>query len=81
MLTREDLDAAVCSTPGCTHTTEHGMLFLHGKCHPGAPTQTAYTYDGVLHIVCAMCQQSVIDVVVATARDLGPWNPDDPFDS
>ena len=62
-LTREQLDQAHCSTPGCTHG-DHGPLYLHGRCHPNAATQAVYE-NGVLTITCARCQKVVTQVAVA----------------
>ena len=61
-LTREYLDEAICSTPGCDE--EHGPLYLHSRCHPEAPTWTLYE-DGVLRVECAECREEVAIIRVA----------------
>lgn len=62
---RRDLDAMVCAVPGCTDG-DHGVLYLHGRCHIKAKSIVSYdTNTGILHVVCAVCRKEVGRIAVA----------------
>ena len=67
-LTKIGLDliaAGGCSTPGCKHE-DHGTLFLHQRCHPGAKIEVSYTIrTGVIRVACVACQRSIAEIKVA----------------
>lgn len=63
-LTREDLDAVGCDTPGCTH--DHSVLVMNASCHPMAGLCVAYDKrSGALRITCGRCDKPVARVSVA----------------
>jgi hypothetical protein len=63
-LTRKDLDAMRCGTPGCTCESEY--IVLTQACHPEAGTQaTYYKQAGMLQITCLDCEALIAEVVVA----------------
>lgn len=64
-LTRRDLDAAACSTPGCDHTAHDGLI-LNGRCHPRGTTLSEYR-DGIVTITCAECGRVVTQIAVQGA--------------
>lgn len=66
-LTRNELDAAHCATPGCDHTSHDGLI-LTGACHYGAPTIVTYS-KGVLTIECAVCRKFVTRIAVSAGRN------------
>lgn len=53
--TRVQLDAAICSRPGCNCGNE-GPIHLSLKCHPEAPLEVFY-FDGLLHVACTKCAE------------------------
>jgi hypothetical protein len=64
-LTRRELDAQTCDTPGCDHSTHDGDgLYLTGRCHAGAPTQVLYR-DGTLTLRCYVCRADIVYIAVA----------------
>ncbi len=63
LATAKVLDALVCASPDCSHD-DHGELYLHSRCHVGAPSVVAY-YAGVLTVKCAECQKDIVLVKVA----------------
>jgi hypothetical protein len=65
-MTKEDLDRARCSTPGCAE--EHGPLYLKGMCHPYAGNQVAYE-EGTLTISCHRCMKPIAQIAVKERRD------------
>ena len=40
------------------------LLLISGKCHPSGPVHVTYR-DGVLTVVCAICQKHVTAIAVA----------------
>ncbi len=65
-LKRVHLDAAQCATPGCDHSQHSALMFLHGRCHPSAPTWAAYNREtGNLEITCAECEATIATIEVA----------------
>lgn len=62
LLTREDLDSLRCGMPDCTE--EHGPLYLHGRCHVEAHTETRYE-DGAIVVTCYECGAEVARILVA----------------
>lgn len=64
---KSDLERAVaegCEVPGCTHPhSEHG-IFLAARCHPGSGVDVGYL-NGVLQIVCYVCDEPIVSVAVA----------------
>jgi ribosomal protein S27E len=64
-LTREDLDALECASPGCTAPQPHARIT--GQCHPGYPVHVVYS-DGVLLIDCAVCGETVAAITVGAAE-------------
>ena len=58
---RQDLDMMRCGRDGCT--SEHGPLVFHSRCHPRAPTWTAYL-DGELAVQCADCGAELIRIAI-----------------
>lgn len=67
-LTRKELDALGCATPGCDHTSHHGPMYLHGRCHPGAEI-VAYYRAGVVTIACNICTLPVTRIAVKESPD------------
>lgn len=64
VLTKKDLDAAGCSTPGCQH--DHTILHFRGRCHPHGPVSALYDRrSGEIVISCARCQKLIARVAVA----------------
>jgi hypothetical protein len=65
MITRQQLDEAICAAPGCNH--DHGgILYLHAACHPGAGLSVAYDNNtGSLMISCHQCAKLVSQIAVA----------------
>lgn len=60
----EDLNQMQCSDPNCTHDHKEGLV-LNSACHIGAPTTVMYR-KGVLEIKCAVCDQKIADIAVAS---------------
>ena len=60
-----DLDHMGCDGCGKKHPPGGMPLFFHGKCHLDAPSWVMYQ-DGVLHVACAQCGETVAEVAVAT---------------
>jgi len=58
---KTDLDEMKCHG-GCP--TPEDPLYLHAKCHPEAPTWTAY-YNGFLKIICSKCKKEIIVIAIA----------------
>jgi hypothetical protein len=56
-LTWEDLDPLVCM--GCEGEDHpHGVLYLHGRCHPDAPQEVSYEKaTGTIRTRCSVCKQ------------------------
>lgn len=56
--TKADLDqiaSAGCQAEGCDHA-DHGVVYLHGRCHPGGRIEVSYRAgSGVLRIGCLEC--------------------------
>jgi hypothetical protein len=64
-LTRAELDAASCDTPGCDHAS-HGPLFFHARCHPAAKVEASYDRAlGAVLLACARCKRPIAAVAVA----------------
>jgi hypothetical protein len=63
-LTRVELDAMGCQTPGCTHQHDHTPMFLHARCHMDSGVTVQY-FDGALTINCAKCKAFICRVAVA----------------
>lgn len=61
-LTRRELDAGRCQTPGCCE--DHGPLYLNPRCHPGGGVDVSYV-NGELFIMCKPCGKLVTSVEVA----------------
>jgi hypothetical protein len=70
MIYREGLDALAgrgCHLAGCTHEN-HGPLFLHGRCHLGAPVEVSYMAgSGAILVRCMRCKKTVAEIAVAPA--------------
>lgn len=64
ILTRADLDGAVCSEEGCD-CGAGAELYLHGRCHMDSPTWAKYA-GGVLEITCAACDRVIARIEVAS---------------
>jgi len=63
-LTRRELDAVKCTTPGCDHSThDKGGLLLKAACHARGGTIVAYE-NGVVTVTCAICTRFVVAIVV-----------------
>ena len=63
-LNRSQLDGQKCSVPGCTHE-DHRLLYLHGRCHPGAGNEVAYDMvQGAIIIRCKRCKELVAEIAV-----------------
>jgi hypothetical protein len=66
-LTKQDLEKMLrggCQTPGCNHNHER-TLYLHARCHPGAPVEASYTAgSGNLVVGCAICHKLIAVVAV-----------------
>jgi hypothetical protein len=66
-LYREDLDHQGCATPNCTH--DHSVIFLHGRCHPQAATETKYVKaTGTIEVSCVRCKRHIASIHVASIR-------------
>lgn len=65
-LTQGDLNRLV---PNCSHD-DHGVMFLHPRCHPGAGNEVSYDRTtGCLTIKCNRCKQLIVIVEVQGATD------------
>lgn len=71
MLTRAKLDemtAHGCSLPDCRHD-DHGVLFLHGRCHMQGRIEVSYRNgSGVLRVGCKECGKLIANIRVADAE-------------
>jgi hypothetical protein len=57
-VSRTELDAMGCGTPGCTH--DHSTLYLTPGCHPGSGTFVHYLKEhGYIIVECAECEKPV----------------------
>ena len=66
-ITREDLDAAGCDTPGCTR--DHSIVCLIAGCHPEAGTSVAYDKRiGALRLACCECGGEYVEIAVARSE-------------
>ncbi len=64
ILTRKILDVNRCSVSGCT--LDHGVLYLHARCHPGSGVVVHYEKEtGLAHIECGVCKVLVASLKVA----------------
>jgi hypothetical protein len=64
---REELDAKGCGAPNCTH--DHGVLFLHARCHPGAAPEVCYVKaTGQVEVNCSKCHATIASIKVASQR-------------
>jgi len=71
VLYKEDLDKMGCGVPDCGH--DHGILYLHAKCHLQAGLTVSYIKDTeVLRIACAQCGTHVMSVAVASLEEEDP---------
>lgn len=62
-LTKNSLDKAKCSVPGCENCTHE--IYIHGQCHPHAPLDAHYDKGtGWLVIRCHRCKMMICEVVV-----------------
>lgn len=52
--------------PRCEECGDDGSLYLHGRCHPEAPTWSILTGD-VLTIECAQCKKVIVRFYVTFA--------------
>jgi hypothetical protein len=57
---RETLDAMPCGHCG---QKQHGPMFLHSACHPGAPSVVYYN-EGVVFVKCSECKKTIVNVAV-----------------
>lgn len=65
-LTRRDLDAARCDTPGCAHE-DHSELWLVAVCHPRAGLAVRYELvRGALVVSCKRCNVLIAEIAVAS---------------
>jgi hypothetical protein len=69
VLTRTDLDLAVCSSPDCGHEPSGHGIFLHGRCHPKAGSRVSYA-NGVVTVACRTCKRLVVE---SPSQDLQLW--------
>ena len=60
-LHKEDLDKLECP---CGHPSCEDPIYLHAACHMKAGTWVRY-FDGVLTIVCSICEKPVAEIAVA----------------
>lgn len=69
-LSRRELDAAKCGTPGCNCP---GPLILSPRCHMGKAVSVSYDWTtGLLTLRCSRCQQLITRIAVAdTVRQDG----------
>ena len=58
---KEDLDNLKCP---CGRVSCEDPVYLHAACHIKAGTWARY-FDGVLTIVCSVCESPVIEIAVA----------------
>lgn len=63
MLYLEDLARLKCSTPGCDCA---GVMWVHSKCHPGAPKEVSMHPDGVVEVYCAICKSYIVSFAIAS---------------
>jgi hypothetical protein len=62
----EDVETAGCNAPRCTHD-DHGMLYMPGRCHPGAGTRVVYTKGtGFIEVACHKCGEWIANIAVAS---------------
>ncbi len=67
-LTQHDLNQMRCARVGCTHEG-HGLLYVHGECHPEAPAWAGYdAATGTLEVSCAECEAPITTIAVATGE-------------
>lgn len=55
----EDLPAC-CEHEGCGCG---GRLYIHSKCHSGAPTWT-FVEGGVLTVECSVCRRTIVQLML-----------------
>jgi hypothetical protein len=68
LLTQTDLAHAQCSTPGCDHSN-HPVLFIVSRCHPGGGVAVAYDRrSGHLIVSCHTCEGYICDVLVSPSQ-------------
>lgn len=63
LLTRRELDAMGCATPGCT-TPDHGDVVFRSRCHESEPMWVRYDH-GNLIVTCSRCDAEVARILVA----------------
>lgn len=63
--TTTDLNAMHCNC-GATHSGDHEPFYLNSRCHTGSGVFALYRGDGVLELVCAVCEKPVAAIAVAS---------------
>ena len=66
-MTRKELDAGMCQSPGCNHRGHATPLYFSGRCHPRGPQEVWYD-NGELHVQCMVCKKQVAVVAVADEK-------------
>jgi hypothetical protein len=64
LLTKKELDGAMCMDPGCDCDSAKSGVLLSGRCHPLHPVEVVYR-GGVLYLRCATCGHEVGQILVA----------------
>jgi hypothetical protein len=77
-MTRDDLDALGCQDPDCNCGSR--VMTLRPGCHPHTGVFATYDGEGTLVMRCAVCDQFVASVLVASEyrADDAPKSPETP---
>jgi hypothetical protein len=61
VITKEEMNAAGCGSPGCTH--DHSVLYLTAECHPHGGLEVRFEKaTEQLVITCFVCEGEVTTV-------------------